>query len=212
MERTQQPSGAGTQRALDEDRVIDAAMDLAGRKGWEGLSLLDIARAAEVSLATLYSVFPGKQAILAAFSQRLDTTVLGEVQPEDAGESARDRLFDVLMLRFDHLQAYRPAVASILRVYQRDPVLALGGLRQFRTSMRRMLEAADLDSSGLRGELRLAGLCAIYTAALRTWLDDDSPDMAKTMAALDGYLRRAERPATVLEQARPPGQGDPPRP
>lgn len=201
MAERRQPSGATSRSRAEAERIIDTAMELAGRKGWDRVSLLDIAHAAGVSLASLYAMFPGKQAILEAFSQHLDTAVLNEVQHEDAEETARDRLFDVLMLRFDHLQAHRQAIASILRTYQRDPLLALGGLRQLRHSMRRMLEAADLDSSGLRGELRLAGLSAIYTATLRTWLDDDSPDMAKTMADLDGYLRRIERPAAMLDQA-----------
>jgi hypothetical protein len=51
----------------------------------------------------------------------------------------------------------------------------------------------------VRGELRINGLCGVYLLALRTWLDDDSADLSKTMAALDGYLRRVERPAEVLE-------------
>jgi hypothetical protein len=42
------------------------------------------------------------------------------------------------------------------------------------------------------GALRAKGLMAINLATLRVWLRDDSADMAKTMAALDGYLRRVE--------------------
>lgn len=201
MTQAQHSGGNGT--GIDTDRVIDAAMELAAQKGWEQVSLLDIAQKAGVPLSRLYGRFPGKQEVLAAFSHRVDEAVLAEQAGEDLEEPARDRLFDILMLRFDHLQPHREAIRSILDAYRRDPLLALGGLRQLHRSMRWMLEAANLSSSGLRGELRVEALCAIYAATLRTWLEDDSADMAKTMASLDGLLRRIERPAAVLEGLRP---------
>ncbi len=39
---------------------------------------------------------------------------------------------------------------------------------------------------------RTKGLALIYFNAFRVWLDDDTPDMARTMAALDRGLARAE--------------------
>jgi uncharacterized protein YcaQ len=36
-------------------------------------------------------------------------------------------------------------------------------------------------------------LLGIYLSVLSVWFADDSPDMTKTMAALDARLRRAER-------------------
>lgn len=191
----------GREAGTVAERVIEAAMALAAERNWEQVSLLDIAQAAGVSLADLYRRYRSKQNVLAAFSRRIDEEVLAEEDVEDLDEPARDRLFDVLMRRFDHLLPYRAGIDSILRAYRRDPVMALGGLRQLRRSMACMLEAANLSSSGLRGELRLNGLCAIYVATLRTWLTDETADMAKTMAALDGYLRRIERPVAMAEGA-----------
>jgi AcrR family transcriptional regulator len=200
---------APTAKRIDTDTVIDAAMRLAADHGWDRVSLLEIAKAADVPLAALYSRFPGKHRILKAFAERIDTAVLADHDPEDtASEPARDRLFDVLMQRFDHLQPYRLAIRSVLDSYRRDPFLALGGLRQLRRSMTWMLEAADLSTGGLVGEARVAGLCGIYLATLRIWLDDDSTDMARTMAALDGYLRRIERPVAAVENTLRPGRAE----
>ena len=50
-----------------------------------------------------------------------------------------------------------------------------------------MLETARVGSDGLKGAIRIKGLTAIYLITLRTWLQDESADMARTMAALDGY-------------------------
>jgi len=175
------------------DRVIDAALALAAERGWRDLALADIAEAADVSLADLYAHFRSKEAILVAFSRRIDAQVLAGDDPELAAQPARDRLFDVLMRRFDALAPHRDALRAILRASCADPLAAVCGALALRRSMACMLEAARLDSSGLRGLARVKGLAAIYLATMRVWLDDDSTDQARTMAALDRRLAQAER-------------------
>jgi AcrR family transcriptional regulator len=157
-----------------------------------------VAQRAGIPLARLYRRCPTKAGLLRAYARRVDELVLADQDPEDLEEPAKDRLFEVLMRRFDILSPHRKAVRSILECTLRDPVQAMGGYRQLRRSMGAMLEAANIPTSGVRGELRLNGLCGIYLLALRTWIDDESEDQSKTMAALDSYLRRIERPAAVL--------------
>lgn len=175
------------------DRVIDAALVLAERRGWRGLTLAEIAAEAGVTLAELYAAFASKTAILAAFARRIDLAVLARDDPEIAEQPVRDRLFDVLMRRFDALTPYRPALRVILREGCADPATALCGACALARSMAAMLEAARLDSSGLRGLLRIKGLAAVYLATFRVWLGDDSADQARTMATLDRRLAQAER-------------------
>ncbi len=175
--------------------VIETALKLAAERGWAELSLAEIAEAAGLSFGKLYEVFSSKQAILEAFSRGIDAEVLGDETMEqdwDEESSARDRLFDVMMRRFDALQPYRAGLGNVLHDQGRDPPAALCGLCQLLRSMAAMLEAARIPASGLRGTLRTKGLAAIYLASLRVWLKDDSADMSKTMASLDGYLRRVE--------------------
>ena len=59
-------------------------------------------------------------------------------------------------------------------------------------SMGWMLEVSGVSATGLRGRLRVKLLLGIYLSVLRIWLADDSPDLMKTMAALDRRLRQAE--------------------
>jgi len=61
-----------------------------------------------------------------------------------------------------------------------------------RNSMRWMLEAAGVSASGWRGALRIRLLGLAYLSAFRVFLDDDSGDLTRTMAALDRALRRVE--------------------
>jgi hypothetical protein len=66
--------------------------------------------------------------------------------------------------------------------------------------MAAMLEAAGLSSEGVSGAVRQNGLLAIYAAVSRVFDGDDSADLSKTMAALDGRLKTAERWAQTFEK------------
>jgi AcrR family transcriptional regulator len=180
-------------------RVFEAALKLAAERGLSAIALADIAAAAELSLADLYAAYPSKTAILEALSRDIDRRVLAGAEI-DATETPRDRLFDVLMRRFDALAAYRDGLAAIARDARRDPVMVLCGAGQLLRSMAAMLETAGISSAGLAGALRTKGLAGIYLATLRDWFRDDTADKAKTMAALDGRLRRAESCAKWLDR------------
>ena len=195
--KTRDKTGGKTDGA---DRIITAALALAAGRGWRRVRLVDIADEAGVTLAELRDAFSTKAAIINGFVRRTDERVLAAGPAE--GSSARDRLFDVLMRRFDVLQPDKEAVAMIVRDAFCNPLAfplaALCHGPQLLASMAWMLEAAELSSAGPAGMLRAKGLTLVYLAALRTWLRDDGADLAKTMAVLDRGLRQAETVASVL--------------
>ncbi|WP_316979149.1 TetR family transcriptional regulator [Shumkonia mesophila] len=207
------PKGAGTDDRAG--RIIDAALDLAAIEGWSGLGMTQIAQAAGLTLGELHAAFPSKNCLFDAFIRRVDGEVLA-AGPADADEAARDRLFEVLMRRFDALAPHKAAVAAILRDIV-DPTVGLVGLPAMARSMAWTLEAAGLSSAGLGGLVRVQGLMLVYADAVRVWLRDDTPDMAKTMAALDKGLRRAETLVHLASGLAPcrrpaarPAAGEPP--
>jgi len=186
------------------DAIIDAAMACVARDGWRRLSLAEVAAEAGVSLADVLIPFPTKYAVVNAFQDRVDARMLAAAEHGGDGD-ARDRLFDLLMERFDALAPYRPAMAEIAKDSLCDPG-ALCFLPRMARTMARALEAAGLGASGLGGAVRAKGLALVYADAFRVWLGDDSADQSKTMAALDRGLRRAEAAARVLcvtRRARP---------
>jgi hypothetical protein len=76
-----------------------------------------------------------------------------------------------------------------------DAVLAGAMAPIFQRSMERMLDLAEIDSSGLEGRLRAAGLTAVWIRAVHVWSTDTSEELGPTMAALDRALERAEQTA-----------------
>lgn len=161
--------------------------------GWRDLSYAEIAKDARVSLADAYQAYPSKAAILTGIGRDIDARILASLDSEPLDGSAKDRLFDLLMRRFDILNEHRAAYAALAWELPRTPAEGAALLCQLGASLAHMLEAAGLSASGLRGVLRIEGLGAIYAAAMRVWLKDESPDLAKTMAELDKRLGQVER-------------------
>ncbi len=187
--------GGGAGQGPDGDlatRAIAAAMRLAAEQGWGKVSLNAVAAACGVSLAELYRRYPSRTAILAALARQADAAVLEGTSAADAKESPRDRLFDVMMRRYDALKPYREGIAAVVAAAPADPLALVCLCGQARRSMAWMLEAAGIPSGGPLGILKAKALGLIHLSVLRVWLNDDSEDLAKTMAALDKALRRVE--------------------
>ncbi|HYM04570.1 MAG TPA: hypothetical protein VET85_16570 [Stellaceae bacterium] len=173
-----------------EERLIEAALALAVAKGWRGISLGEIVEAAGLPLASAYRLHLSKVGILDGLRRRTDRAVLAGPVP-DAGTPPRDRLFDVLMRRFDALQPHQVALRAILRDAFGDPASMLA-VPKILASMAWMLEAAGISTAGWSGKLRVNVLAGVYLSVFRVFLDDESSDLTATMAALDRRLRGAE--------------------
>jgi len=205
-------TGGGRRRSADArpqsdaDRIIDAALARVASEGWRRLSLAAIADAAELPILRVYRTFGSKQAILRGLYRRIDEAALAEPPPAEPAERPRDRLFDLLMRRFDALRPHKPAIEVLRRELQGDPVAALCAGASLLRSMRWMLEAADIASGGLRGAVAVKLTAAAYLSTMRVWQRDDSPDLARTMAALDARLRRIERWLVPTYRPRPDGE------
>jgi AcrR family transcriptional regulator len=178
-----------------EGRVLAAALELAASRDWADIGLLDIAEAAKMPLGDMRDLFASKAAIIAALLREVDREVLSRVS-RTADQEKRDVLFDVLMTRFDVLAPYKPALKSMARS---GADLSLVG--PLLSSQNWMLQAAGIDTSGPGGALRIAGLAGVYASVFRTWLEDDDPGHARTMAALDRRLRRGERTLRTVDGA-----------
>jgi AcrR family transcriptional regulator len=178
------------------DRIVDALMRLAAENDFREIGLADIAAEAEVPLSTVRRNFDGKLGILAAFSRRIDEQVLDKGPAE--GEGARDRLFEILMRRFEALVPYREALRRIIRSARRDLRLARALHRSAKRSQMWMLVGADIHKGGLLGRLAIEGTVIAYSDVLSVFLDDDE-DLARTMVRLDHALRRGERAMEWLD-------------
>ncbi len=190
---------ASTTEAGDRARIIDALLTLLASTPFERIRLDDVAKTAGVSLADLRGAFPSVVAILAAHMKDVDRKVLAADTSDMGEEPARERLFDVLMRRLDAHAPHRAAIRSLLRSARYDPPLALVMNGLAARSMSWMMTAAGISSAGPKGALRAQALTLLYARVLSVWANDEDPGLARTMAALDRELARAERWSGMLD-------------
>lgn len=192
MARARRAAGNGAEKS-DADRIIDAALAGIAEQGWRRLSLAAIAAAAGMPILRVYRLFPSKAAILCGLFRRVDEAAL--TAPVEAGddERPRDRVFDLLMRRFDALGPHKRAISVLRRELPADPPSAIAAGAGLLRSMRWMLETAGIATAGIGGAVAVKLTAAAYLGAASVWLRDDSADLAPTMAALDQRLRRIER-------------------
>lgn len=178
-------------------KLIDAALRLAETRKWSDISLLDIAEAAGMPLVEVRKAVGSKSQLLAGFMRATDDQVLKSVTARSPDQPARDVLFEVIMARFDALSPYKAAVKSIHAAGMADTTLIM----PFLNSQRWMLTAAGVNVDGAPGIVRTLGLGSLYAGVFSTWLSDDDPGMARTMAALDHRLRSGERTLSAIDGA-----------
>jgi ubiquinone biosynthesis protein COQ9 len=200
--------------------LVTAAFRLAGDQGWRNVNVVAAAREAGLSLAEARERFPSRAAILLRFGRQADQAALIDASIEG---TVRDRLFDLVMRRFDVMQTHRAGVQALLRFLPTHPTTALLLACATRRSMRWMLQAAGVTATGPRGEVQVRGLLAVWLWGTRAWARDESDDLSGTMAAVDTALQRAEQiaswlhgqrraappPAPPAEDAGEPGPSDP---
>jgi len=176
-----------------ENAVIDAALRVAARRAWRDVRLGDIAVEAKLDLADLAKVTASKADIVRRFSRRTDRALLKALKTQPVEGDAHDRLFEVVMRRLEILAPHRAALKSILDAPAGNPTAMVMLAASAATTQRWMLAAAELEEDGPGGLLKQGGLACVYARALRVWLNDDDPGLARTMAALDGDLRSGGR-------------------
>lgn len=182
------------------NKAVRAALDLAQQHDWGDVTLADIAKHAGLDLADLRREFACKSDILRAFQAEVDAEVLSKVKPAGAETSVRDRVFDMIMTRFEVMAPYKPALKRIACYLRCRPgeasLLACSTL----ATQYWMLAGAGAKLDGARAAVRVAGLTAVYSRAFKVWLEDPSPSLDKTMAVLDRALSNGERALEKMEK------------
>jgi AcrR family transcriptional regulator len=189
---------------------LDTALAMIATGGWRSFSLVELARELGVPVGEVYAQFPCRSAVPGALGRRLDARML-ELPAADLDDmSTRDRLFELIMRRFDAMKPYREVLQRLSRESRGDLETAGVGLCNLSRAVVEIVDAA-----GVRGPAVLLarnGVGLLYLRVLRVWLRDDDPEQAKTLAELDKGLARMEQTARRLCRFMPRRQAEEPRP
>jgi AcrR family transcriptional regulator len=195
--------------AAESPDLVKLAFALLGERRWARFSFAELARRAEMPLAAVYAELPDRGALLRALGRRLDAEMLGLDMAELDGMTPRERVFELVMRRLDAMAPYKDGLRAIGRETARRPALIAAACCNVDRLSRRLLDAAGGgDQRGPAGDaVARQVMGAIYVRVFGVWLDDDTTDMARTLAELDRRLQQAESAARWLAGLRRSGRG-----
>lgn len=186
---------------MTQDEIIQsgvkAALKLAETDKWGDLTLAQIAEEAGLALKDFHGV-ADKDDLSATVEKIFDAGMSEE--PVDEEETARTRLFDVIMLRFEAMEDVRDGAMSYLRWRDRSlDGLALR-LKARAQTAKWALACAGLDgASSIPRGVQVAALGWAIAQAERAWRQETSADLSRTMAALDAELIKIEERAAWIK-------------
>ncbi len=211
-ERTAKKKRIGAMKRAAEapldQRIVDAALDLAEEAGWEGLRLRVVAARLGVPLAEVLVHYRDLDAVADAWFRRAWSAMLASPPEGFAVQPARERLHLAMMRWFDALAPHRAVTGQILaaKLYPAHPHHWVPLVFNLSRSIHWLREAALLDAVGRRRQMEEVGLTALFLATLAFWLRDGSPDQARSRAVLRNRLEDADRlMVRAWGKAAPPG-------
>jgi hypothetical protein len=167
-----------------------AALTVAASTPWREVTLTKLADAASRTVSDLYGASLSEA--VDCVEEAFDRAIADDLDALDPGQSVRDRLFELIMRRFEAMEPHRVAVLTMEHGLDRDPTLMAAAHQRHVRCARWVLALAGLEADGMTGQARAQGLGVIIGQARAAWRGDDAGDFAKTMASLDKNLRRAE--------------------
>ena len=175
--------------ALRRD-LARAALAVAANTPWRETTLVKLADEANRPAADFYGASLGEA--VDCVEEAFDRAIADDLDALDPGQSVRDRLFELIMRRFEAMEPHRKAVLAMEAGQDSDPILLAAAHQRHVRCARWVLALAGLTADGMTGQARAQGLGVIIGQARAAWRGDDAGDFTKTMASLDKNLRRAE--------------------
>ena len=176
-------------RSDPERRLTDTLLRTLSKKPWRDVSLVSLARSAKVALPELARWAPAKPDLIGLVLRRFGDEVAIAYKPGRRSDSSHDRLFDASMAWLDALAPHKRAIRALYHGLRNDPLTLLASRNAILAAAQWLMTLAEADK-GPALSVRATVYAAILGRAISVWLDDDS-EMTRTMAQLDGDLRRA---------------------
>ncbi|MDV7214003.1 TetR family transcriptional regulator [Azotobacter beijerinckii] len=170
-------------------QILDTALQVAERSGWERLRLFDVAAALGVGLEDIARHYRDKDALVEAWFDRADAALLARARGADLPAlTPAGRLEELLVAWLGALAPHRTLTGQML-LYKLEPGhlhLQVRGLMRISRTVQWWREAAGRNGVHLARIGEESALSTVYLCTFAHWLRRDREDEA----ALRAYLRR----------------------
>jgi len=103
--------------------ILDTAARLFAERGFDGVTVAEIARAAELSEMTVFNYFPTKEDLVFGRMEFFEERLVAAVEQRDAGESAVASFGHVLLAGIDQPAARADMIAKVATLIRASPAL-----------------------------------------------------------------------------------------
>ena len=95
--------------------LIKKSFELVSEIGWENFNLKLLAEKNKFELDDIKTIFKTKSSVLKEFSIMIDEEVVNSINQNDFIDNpVKDNLFEIIMMRFEKLKAYKNGILKIL--------------------------------------------------------------------------------------------------
>ncbi|MFD9486745.1 TetR/AcrR family transcriptional regulator [Streptomyces sp. NPDC059991] len=174
-------------KAQTRQALADAALRLFLERGYDNVGVREVAEAADVSLATLFKHFAGKEALVFDEDEGREAALVAAVRDRAAGQSVIHALRDHLMQTYASRPGDDPGFAAYKELVESTPALREASDRMWRRH-ESALTAAIAEATGApEDEIASAALArfALETLGLLRGRDDPPRMLGEVFALLE---------------------------
>lgn len=174
--------------------------------GWTELAMQTTAEELGLSASDVAKLFPrGFENLISIGSNDVDAKMVGEFMTRFANRfdemPVHIKIRELLLIRFEILQPHKEAVRKMV-AFLAQPSHAKIGTGAVYNTLDRVWRAAGDRSTDINFYTKRATLAAVYGSTMLAFLDDNTPDMAKTRAFLDRRLKDVSNVPKVTKPLR----------
>jgi ubiquinone biosynthesis protein COQ9 len=171
-------------------QILDTALAIANKQGWEQLTLQQIATTMGIGVADIYQHYRTKDDLVDAWFDRADVAMLSAQITAELPAAAR--LQQAIQHWLAALSPYHKLTGQML-LYKLEPGhihLQLGGILRISRTVQWLREAASLTASGATRVGQELALSSLFVAVFIYWLNDSSAAQQRSLALLSRMLQQ----------------------
>ena len=179
-------------------KLAETTLLILEKKSWHSIKIDEVYYKININKKNFQNKVNNKQDLLRNINYYFDFKLRNITDSIDQS-TRKDMIFEIIMMRFDILQIYRKPIIKIFEFFKKKPQELVFLLPSLIESMISMAGLAKISIVGIKGNLKVKGLLAIYFSSFLVWSKDNSKSLEKTMMSLDNHLDRVGKLLSIIK-------------
>ena len=179
-------------------KLAETTLLMLEKRSWHSIKIDEVYNKININKKNLQNKADNKRNLLRNINHYFDFKLHNITDSIDQS-TRKDMIFEIMMMRFDILQIHRKSIIKIFEFFKKKPQELVFLLPSLIESMISMASLAKIPIVGIKGNLKVKGLLAIYFSSFLVWSKDNSKSLEKTMMSLDNHLDRVGKLLSIIK-------------